>query len=412
MEVVNERCCGLDIHKKNVVACLIVSGAETSPVKEVRSFGTMTQDILAMADWLESAGCTVVAMESTGVYWKPVYNLLEEHFELMLVNAQHIKAVPGRKTDVKDAEWIADLLRHGLLKASFVPNRQQRELRELIRFRRSLVEERASVLNRLQKVLEGANIKLASVVSSVDGRSARAMLEELVSGSTDTAAMADLAKGRLKEKIPELQKALEGKFGPHQRFVVSELLAHLDYLEAAIERASAEVRERTRPFEEAVEQLDTIPGVGRETAETIVAEVGTDMSRFPSERHLAAWAGLAPSNNESAGKKKSSRARKGNRSLKTALVQAAQAAGRSKDNYLSARYHRLAARRGNNRASLAVAHTILTIAYHLLNRHEEYRDLGPHYLDQRNKESSRRYLVRRLQDLGYKVSVEPVVEVA
>lgn len=412
MEVIHERCCGLDIHKKTLVACLMVTSPKGEVRKEIRSFGAMTEDILAMADWLEGTGCTHVAMESTGVYWKPVYNLLEDRFTLLLVNAQHIKAVPGRKTDVRDAEWIGDLLRHGLLKASFVPNREQRELRELIRFRTAMVREHTAGVNRLAKLLEGANIKLASVVSNVNGRAARAMLEELVAGSTDVAAIAELAKGRMREKIPELQKALRGKFDAHQRFVVAEQLAHLDYLEGAIDRVAAEIGERMRPFEQAVEQLDTIPGVGAETAQTIIAEIGGDTSRFPSEHHLASWAGVCPGNNESAGKRKSGKARKGNKLLRTILVQAANAAGRSKGNYLSARYHRLASRLGKNKATLAIAHNILVIAYHLLNRHEVYRDLGVAYYDERNKEAVKRRALRQLKGLGYDVSLQPAMGAA
>jgi transposase len=410
MEVVYERCCGLDVHKKSVVACLITPSPDGKPIKETRSFGTMTEDIVSLCEWLDEAGCTVVAMESTGVYWKPIYNIMEGLFELLLVNAQSIKAVPGRKTDIKDAEWIADLLRHGLLKGSFVPDRERRELRELTRYRTSLIQERAAELNRLQKVLEGANIKLASVASDIDGVSARAMLERLVAGSTDASAIADLAKGRMREKIPELEKALSGRFGAHQRFLVAQQLVHLDTLDELIERVSAEIRERMRPFEEAITRLDTIPGVGRETAEVIVAEIGVDMSRFPTGGHLSSWAGLAPGNNLSAGKSKSGRTRKGDKWLRTALVQAAKAATKSKKSYLSSQYHRLASRRGKNKATIAVAHSILVIAYHLLRRRENYRDLGALYFDQRNQDRVRQRLVNRLQSLGYNVTLEPIKE--
>jgi len=410
MEVVYERCCGLDVHKKSVVACLITPSPDGKPIKETRSFGTMTEDIVSLCEWLDEAGCTVVAMESTGVYWKPIFNIMEGLFELLLVNAQSIKAVPGRKTDIKDAEWIADLLRHGLLKGSFVPDRERRELRELTRYRTSLIQERAAELNRLQKVLEGANIKLASVASDIDGVSARAMLERLVAGSTDASAIADLAKGRMREKIPELEKALSGRFGAHQRFLVAQQLVHLDTLDELIERVSAEIRERMRPFEEAITRLDTIPGVGRETAEVIVAEIGVDMSRFPTGGHLSSWAGLAPGNNLSAGKSKSGRTRKGDKWLRTALVQAAKAATKSKKSYLSSQYHRLASRRGKNKATIAVAHSILVIAYHLLRRRENYRDLGALYFDQRNQDRVRQRLVNRLQSLGYNVTLEPIKE--
>ncbi len=410
VQVVYERCCGLDIHKKSVVACLITPGPDGNPVKETRTFGTMTDDIVSLSEWLDEASCTHVAMESTGAYWKPLYNILEPLYELLLVNAQSIKAVPGRKTDVRDAEWIADLLRHGLLKGSFVPEKERRELRELTRYRTSLVQERTAELNRLQKVLEGANIKLASVASDVNGVSARAMLEQLVAGSTDAAAMADLAKGRMREKIPQLERALSGQFGAHQRFLVAQQLVHLDSLDELIARVSAEIRERMRPFEAEIARLDTIPGVGRETAEAIVAEIGVDMSHFPSDRHLSSWAGLSPGNNQSAGKSGSGRTRKGDKWLRVALVQAAKALSKSNKSYLSAQYRRLAARRGKNKATIAVAHSILVIAYHLLSRQRNYEDLGPNYFDQRNQEKIRRGLVHRLESMGYKVTLEPANE--
>lgn len=406
MEVVYERCCGLDVHKDTAVACLVVPGEAGAPFKETRSFGTMSADIEALADWLAGAGCTVVAMESTGVYWKPIYNLLEGSFDLLLVNPARIKALRRRKTDVKDAEWIADLLRHGLLVGSFVPSKEQREQRELTRYRTSLVRERASEVNRLTKVLEGANIKLRSVASSVDTVSARAMLEELVAGRDDVSAIADLAKGRMREKIPELERALSGRFGDHQRFLVAEQLAHLDYLEGAIERVSGQIAERMRPFEEAIAHLDTIPGVGREMAETIIAEIGTDMSRFATSGHLASWAGLAPNNEQSAGKAKAGKALKGNKTLRSVLTQAAHAAARSKKSYLAAQYYRLVPSRGKARASIAVAHSILVIAYHLLVRNEDYRELGARYFTQRDPERVRRGALRQLQALGYKVTLE------
>jgi transposase len=334
MRVVHERCCGLDVHKKTVVACVLTPGSGGRPRREVRTFGTMTDDLEHLAGWLASEGVTHVAMESTGVFWQPIWNLLEARFTLLLVNAQHIKAVPGRKTDVKDCEWLADLLRHGLLKASFVPERAQRELRELTRYRASLLEERAAVVNRLQKTLEGANIKLAAVASNVVGASGRRMLERLLAGADDPTALADLARGKLRAKLPELERALVGQFGPHQRFLVARQLAHLDFLDEAIDQVSTEIRERTAPFADAIERLDTIPGVGRRTAEILVAEIGTDMGRFPTAAHLASWAGMCPGSDESAGKRRSGRTRKGNRWLRTALVEAAQAAART--NTLSA----------------------------------------------------------------------------
>jgi transposase len=407
MDVVYERCCGLDIHKKTVVACLVLPGPGGAPAKEVRTFGTMTADLLALADWLAGAGCTHVAMESTGVFWKPIYNLLEGGFELLLVNARHVKAVPGRKTDVRDCEWIADLLRHGLLRGSFVPDRPARELRELTRYRTSLVRERAAEVNRLQKTLEGANIKLAAVATDLRGRSAREMLASLVAGSVDAAAIAQLARGRMREKIPVLERALTGRLGEHQRFLLARQLAHIDFLDEAIEQVSAEVAERVRPFQDALERLDTIPGIGRWTAEVILAEIGADMGRFPTARHLASWAGMCPGNHESAGKRTSGRTRRGSRWLRSALIEAAQAAARTKDTYLAAQYRRLAARRGKKKAAVAVGHTILALAYYLLTRERTYHDLGVAYFDERDRQALERRLVRRLEGLGYKVAIEP-----
>ena len=407
MDVVYERCCGLDVHKTSVVACLLISRSAGEPVRTVRTFGTMTGDLLDLADWLAAAGCTHVAMESTGVYWKPLWNLLEDGFELLLVNPRHIKAVPGRKTDVTDAEWIADLLRHGLLRASYVPNRPQRELRELTRYRTSLVRERTAAANRLQKTLEGANIKLASVATDILGKSGREILAALVAGETDGATLAQLAQGRLREKLPQLEQALVGCIGPHQRFLVAEHLAHIDFLEAAIDRVSAEIAERLRPCAEAVARLDTIPGIGPYLAEALIAEIGTDMSRFPTAAHLASWAGMCPGNHESAGKRRSGKTRKGSPWLRALLVQAAHAGARKKDTYLGAQYRRLAARRGKSRAAVAVGHTILVIAYHLLRDGTDYHDLGPRYFDERDRRAVERRLVHRLEGLGYTVSLQP-----
>jgi len=407
MDVVYERCCGLDVHKTSVVACLLISRSAGEPVRTVRTFGTMTGDLLDLADWLAAAGCTHVAMESTGVYWKPLWNLLEDGIELLLVNPRHIKAVPGRKTDVTDAEWIADLLRHGLLRASYVPNRPQRELRELTRYRTSLVRERTAAANRLQKTLEGANIKLASVATDILGKSGREILAALVAGETDGATLAQLAQGRLREKLPQLEQALVGCIGPHQRFLVAEHLAHIDFLEAAIDRVSAEIAERLRPCAEAVARLDTIPGIGPYLAEALIAEIGTDMSRFPTAAHLASWAGMCPGNHESAGKRRSGKTRKGSPWLRALLVQAAHAGARKKDTYLGAQYRRLAARRGKSRAAVAVGHAILIIAYHLLRDGTDYHDLGPRYFDERDRRAVERRLVHRLEGLGYTVSLQP-----
>jgi transposase len=408
MEVVYERCCGLDIHKQTVVACVIVPGPKGTPEKVIRTFGTMTADLLKLADWLAAHRITQVAMESTGVYWKPVWNLLEGQFDLLLANAQHIKAVPGRKTDVRDCEWIADLLRHGLLRASFVPETPQRELRELTRYRTALIRERTAEVNRLQKTLEGANIKLASVASDVLGVSGRQMLEALVRGVTDATALAELARGRLREKLPALERALTGRIGAHQRFLVAQQLAHLDYLDEAIARLDAEIGERVRPFEDVIERLDSIPGVGRRTAEVLVAEIGIDMSRFPTAAHLASWAGMCPGNHESAGKRKSGKIRKGNPWLRAALIEAAHAASRTKDTYLAAQYRRLTPRRGRKKAIVAVGHTILTTAYHLLKDSATYQELGARYFEERDRQAVERRLVHRLEGFGYKVTLEPV----
>jgi transposase len=367
----------------------------------------MTADILALSDWLTGAGCTHVAMESTGVYWKPLWNLLEGLFTLLLVNPRHMKAVPGRKTDVTDAEWIASLLRHGLLTGSYVPERAQRELRELTRYRTTLVRERTAEANRLQKTLEGANIKLASVATDILGLSGRQILAALVAGSTDAEAMAQCAQGRLREKLSALTQALVGRFGDHQRFMVAQQLAHVDFLDATIATVSAEIGARLQPMDDLVERLDTIPGIGRYVAEALLAEIGTDMGRFPTAGHLASWAGMCPGSHESAGKQHGGKTRKGNAWLRAQLVQAAHAAGRTKGTYLQAQYRRLAARRGKSRAAVAVGHTILVIIYHLLRDGTVYEDLGPHYFVQRDRQGTERRLVRQLEGLGYSVTLEP-----
>jgi transposase len=412
MDVVYSHCCGLDIHKKLVVACVLTPGAHGQPQKEIRTFGTMTADLLELADWLQAAGCTHVAMEATGVYWQPLYNLLEEQFTLLLVNARHIKAVPGRKTDVRDCEWIANLLRHGLLRASFVPDRAQRELRALTRYRSALVRERTAEVNRLQQTLEGANVKLAAVATDVLGKSGRAMLEALVGGATDAAALAELARGKLRAKRPQLVQALTGRFGPHHSFLVAEQLGHIDELDERIARVSAEIAERMRPFEATLARLDAIPGVGQYTAEVLVAELSTDLSRFPSAAHLASWAGMCPGNHESAGKRQSGKTRKGNPYVRAALIEAAQAAGRKKGCYLAAQYRRLAHRRGKKKAAVAVGHSILVIAYHLLTRGTPYEELGGNYFDERDRQAVKRRLVQRLEDLGYEVTIQPATPAA
>jgi transposase len=408
MDVVHPRCCGLDVHKQTVVACVLISSPTGQPDKTLRTFGTLTDELLALSDWLAGQGVTHVALEATASYWKPVWNLLESRFELLLANAQHIKSVPGRKTDVKDAEWIADLLRHGLLKPSFVPDRPQRELRELTRYRTSLIQERAAEVNRLQKVLEGANLKLGDVATDVLGRSARQMLEAIAGGATeaDAAVLAEFARGRMREKIPQLQRALAGRVAPHQRFMLAQQLAHIDFLDETIERVGAEIAERLRPFDGVLANLDAIPGVGRRTAEILLAEIGTDLTRFPSAAHLASWAGMCPGHDESAGKRRSGKTRKGSPTLRHALTEAAQAAARSKNTYLAAQFHRLAARRGSKKAAVAVGHSILVIVWHLLDHGDPYHDLGGNYFETRTEPHLTRHLVRRLKALGYEVHLD------
>ncbi|WP_206919985.1 IS110 family transposase [Alicyclobacillus suci] len=404
MEILYERCCGLDVHKKMVVACVL-----TSEAKEIHTFSTMTVNLLEMVDWLKQHRCTHVAMESTASFWKPIYNLLEsEDFQVLVVSANHMKNVPGRKTDVKDAEWIAGLLRHGLLQASYIPDRAQRELRELIRYRRSLIDERAREVNRIQKVLEGANIKLSSVASNTLGKSGRAMLEAMIRGEDSSEVLSELAKGRLRSKKADLQQALNGLMGDHQRMMLAAQLRHIDYLDEEITRLDEEVQRRMTPFEEDLELIDTIPGVGRRTAEQILAEIGRDMDQFPSAANLCSWAGLAPGNNESAGKRKSGKTRKGNQKLRTALVEEARAAARTRQTYLSAQYHRIAARRGSSRATIAVAHSILSMVYYMLKRRQPYIELGPTYYETRKKDAVVRQAIRKLESLGLEMMVKPV----
>jgi len=408
MHVVYERCAGLDVHKRTVVSCAKTPDATGVLQKESRTFSTMTAEVLRMRDWLKTLGVPHVAMESTGVFWKPIYNLLEGHFELLVVNAQHLKAVPGRKTDVRDAEWIADLLQHGLLRPSFVPSVQQRVLRDLTRQRTSLLQERARVINRLQKVLEDANIKLASVATDVLGKSARAMLEALLQEEVvDPAELSQLALGKLRAKREQLEQALTGQIKPHHRLLIREHLTHIDSIDAATRRLSQEIAERIRPWEHWLQRLETIVGIKRRLAEVILAEIGTDMHRFPSARHLASWAGMCPGNDESAGKRHSGRTRKGNRWLRTALVEAAHGAAHSKETYLSAQYHRLAARRGAKKATVALGHTILVIIYHVLSEDTDYYELGGNYFDERDRQAVQQRLVRRLEKLGYQVSLTP-----
>jgi transposase len=412
MERVYERCCALDVHKRQVTACVHVPDRQGKRAELCAEFSTMTGELLALRDWLKGLGVTHVAMEATGVYWKPVYYLLEDDFELLLVNAQHVKNVPGRKTDVKDAQWLCQLLEHGLLRSSFVPPKPIRELRELTRYRKSLIWERVREANRLQKLLEDANIKLASVASDVLGASGRAMLAALCEGSNDPRALAELAKGKLRSKLPALRAALEGRFSAHHALMTSHQLAHIEYLDEAIESLSGEIEERLRPFAAELERLCTIPGVARRTAEVILAECGTDMTRFPSHRHAASWAAICPGNEESAGKRRTGKTRKGNRWLRTALVEAANsAAGRTKDTYLHAQYLRVKRRRGHKKAIVAVGHSILVAAYYMLRDDKDYEDLGGDYFIQReDQERLTQRLVRQLERLGQSVTLEPALE--
>jgi transposase len=408
MQVLYPCCCGLDIHKKFVVACVMTTNADGQVQKESRTFSTLTQDLLALLDWLHAAGCTHVAMESTGSYWRPVYNLLEGQFTLLVGNAYHMKTVPGRKTDVKDAEWIADLLRHGLIRGSFIPAPAQRQLRDLTRYRTHLVEERARLTNRLQTVLEDANVKLASVVTDIRGVSARAILAALIAGETDPVVLAELARGRMRSKREVLAQAVVGRFTPHHAFLITEHLSQLDYLEEAVERVSTEIAQRLEAEQEALELLDTIPGVGQRAAEIIVAEIGTDMARFPSAKHLASWAGLCPGNKESGGKRLSGKTRKGNPWLRQVLIEVAHAASKTKDTYLAAQYRRLATRRGKQRALVALGHSILVMVYHILSRRRPYRELGPLYFDMLDRQRVQQRLVQRLERLGYTVNLQPL----
>jgi len=407
MQVLHGCCCGLDIHKRFVVACVLTTAADGQVQKVTRTFSTMTDELLALLDWLTEIGCTHVAMESTSAYWRPIYNLLEGHLTVLVANAYHIKAVPGRKTDVRDAEWIADLLRHGLLRGSFIPSREQRQLRDLTRYRTHLVEERARVTNRLQMVLEDANVKLAAVVTDVRGVSARAILEALVAGESDPTTLADLARGRLRAKRELLTRAVVGRFTAHHAFLITEHLSQLDYLEDAMERVTAEIAQRLQAEHDAIDLLDTVPGIGRRAAEIIIAEIGADLGRFPSAKHLASWAGMCPGNAESGGKRLSGKTRKGNRWLRQVLIEIAHVAAKTRGTYLAAQYRRIAARRGKKRALVALAHTVLVIIYHILTRREPYRDLGEAYFDHLERQHVERRLVRRLERLGYAVTLAP-----
>jgi len=411
MRVLNERSAGLDVHKKTVVACIMLTLLTGEVKTSVRTFSTTTAGLLALADWLTTHQVTHVAIESTGVYWRPVFNILEGAFTVVLVNAQHMKAVPGRKTDVKDSEWLAELLSYGLLKASFIPPQPIRDLRDLVRYRKTLVNERADEVNRLQKVLETANIKLSSVATNVLGVSGRAMISALIGGESSAEEMADLARGRLKKKIPELREALLGRVDNHHRVILTHILAHIDFLEGALEELYEQIQPYLAPYEEAVERLCSIPAIGEGSAASILGEIGVDMDCFPSAAHLASWAGLCPGNRQSGGKRLHSKMRNGNARLKATLAEVVWVLSHMKDNYLSAQYHRLARRIGKKKAVMAVSHSIIVIIYHLLRDKVPYSDLGATYFETLDKERIEKAAVRRLQGLGYKVILEPQEEV-
>jgi transposase len=413
MQVVYAHCAGLDVHKKTVSACVSVcEGGGGAKRQQRRVFGTFSRDLLALADWLKEQGVTHVAMEATGVYWRPVWAVLEGQFEQMLVNPHHIKAVPGRKTDTKDCEWIADLLQHGLLKGSFVPPTPIQDLRDLTRYRAELRQSQNRVANRIQKLLEQANLKLSSVASNTLGVSGRRILETIIAGTADPQQLAQLARGRLKDKIPQLEQALEGRVRDHHRLLLAEYLDEWEALGQRIVRMEAEIDKQIGPFEAAVTLWQSVPGVDRVTACNLVAEIGVDMKQFPTAEQLASWAALCPGNHESAGKRKSGKTRDGNKWLRRSLCQAAWAVTRKKDCYLSSQFKRLAGRRGVKRAVMAVAHTMLIIGYHMLKTGQGYHELGGNYLDQINKDQLQRYLVKRLQRLGLKVTLESATAVA
>lgn len=405
MEVVYRCCCGLDVHKKLIVACLNEGGRQ-----ELREFGTATSEIKAMANWLAESGCEMIAMESTGVYWKPLYNLFElMDLDAIVVNASHMKALPGRKTDVKDAEWIADLLRHGLLKASFIPSREQRELRELTRYRKSLIEERSRELNRLQKILEGANIKLSSVVKDINGVSSRKLLEKIIADELpDTEEVSRLIHKRMLPKLTEIMASIEGIVTPLQRKLLSQVLDHIDDLNERISVLDTMVKDYMTEYETAIAAIDKLPGVGRRSAEVILAELGTDMSRFPSAAHISSWTGLCPGNHQSAGKRKHGKTTKGNKTLKSILVECAKSARNVKGSYFSAQYQRISARRGKNRATVAVAHSMLIAIYHVLKFGVPFRDLGADYYNNFNREHKIKGYLKRLKALGWSPDISPV----
>jgi len=409
MQVLHERCAGIDVHKKNVVVTVLLTDQAGVVTKYTRTFATMTDELLQLDAWLTQLDVTQIAMESTGVYWYPIFNLIEEGRTITLVNAQHMKAVPGRKTDVKDSEWIADLLRHGLLKPSFIPPQPIRALRELTRYRKTLIQERAQEANRLQKVLEGANIKLASVVTDILGTGSREMLELLLAGEQDLNAIADHARSRMRPKIPALRRALQGQLQPQQRIVLRRILAHVDFLDDSIRQLQQEIDAHLKPYQEAMQLLQTIPGIKATSAAVIIAEIGIDMGRFPSAKHLASWAGLCPGNKQSGGKRYQEAITKGSPWLRAVLGEVVWSISHTQSNYLVAQYQRLAKRRGAFKAVVAVAHSVLVIIYHLLSSKQPYRDLGADYFDKLDNARQERHFVHRLEQLGYTVTLTPAV---
>ncbi len=409
MDTIAERCAGLDVHKGTVAACVRFPGPSGERMQEIHTFGTTTVELLALRDWLTAHQVALVGMESTGIYWHPVYYVLEDAFECWVLNARHLRNVPGRKTDVKDSEWICQLVEHGLVRPSFVPPKPIRELRSLTRYRKAQIEERTREAQRLEKILQDAGVKLSSVATDILGVSGRAMLAALVEGTHDPEVLSELARGQLRKKIPQLKEALHGRFGAHHALLVGTILSHLEFLDEAIGHLSAEIEQVIAPFAAEVELLCTIPGVARRTAESLIAEIGVDMARFGSSARLASWAGMCPGNNESAGKHRSGKTRKGSKWLRTALTESARAASRSKGTYLSAQYQRLRGRRGNGRATIAVGHSILVAAFYILDRRQPYTDLGADYFVHRH--DPRRHankLVRQLRALGYDVTLDPV----